>query len=472
MREVEKKKSYRKYRNPRQSKKYINFVDAPAISQVVVLEAPTFSYIIDYIINYSLRISMLSFKGFRILLSIPIKLLLVLLKYPFFGGINEKFKNDLINSLKLIIYRTALYMPVRESAVLSIMSNRFILNNLIRKLYPKLTNLPNYGKKYDNQSYWIVKPFERSNNDPILIFLHGGGYFFETMPSQIESIISIYHLLDKSKREKLSIMILDYKLASRGYPVPYQLGELVDTYSNLVKEGNNNFIFMGDSAGGNLAIIFLQYLKLNNVEHLPYPKSVLLISPWVKIAPEEHQDTPGHSYYDNSHRDMLQIDHFRDVDKQIHILADTKHVSLTVSPGNCDYKHTDWEDIPTLNDSGYSVFVILGEHECFRDDVLTWCKYALKSPLTPQKKDSNGIWDPKVHQYIKDQFNSAYIEVDVEPHGVHDSVLYFENNIISKVKKHPYTSISTIDPHKYFGIVKVVTFLNRILPSEKVEDLV
>ena len=37
-------------------------------------------------------------------------------------------------------------MPVRESAVLSIMSNRFILNNLIRKLYPKLTNLPNYGK--------------------------------------------------------------------------------------------------------------------------------------------------------------------------------------------------------------------------------------------------------------------------------------------------------------------------------------
>ncbi|MCP8717538.1 MAG: hypothetical protein M5E90_08955, partial [Asgard group archaeon] len=59
-----------------------------------------------------------------------------------------------------------------------------------------------------------------------------------------------------------------------------------------------------------------------------------------------------------------------------------------------------------------------------------------------------------------------------EPHGVHDSVLYFENNIISKVKKHPYTSISTIDPHKYFGIVKVVTFLNRILPSEKVEDLV
>lgn len=415
---------------------------------------------------------MLSLKGLRILLSIPIKLLLVLLKYPFVGGINERFKNDLINSLKLVIYRTALFMPVRESAVLSIMSNHFILNKLIGTLYPKLTKLPNYGKKYDNQSYWIVKPHDRKTSDPILIFLHGGGYFFETMPSQIESIVSIYHLVDKPKRDKLSIMILDYKLASKGYPVPYQLGELVDTYSNLVKEGNNNFILMGDSAGGNLAIIFLQYLRLNKVEHLPFPKSLLLISPWVKIAPEEHQDTPGHSYHDNSHRDMLQILHFRDTDKQLHILADTKHDCLTVSPGNCEYSHSDWEEIPTLNDSGYSVFVILGEHECFRDDVLTWCNYALRSPLTPQKRDSKGVWDSKVHEFVKDQTNSAYIEIAIEPHGVHDSVLYFENSIIYKVKKHPGLSIASVDPHKYFGIVKVVTFLNKILPCEKVEDLV
>ncbi|RCK65150.1 putative steryl acetyl hydrolase mug81 [Candida viswanathii] len=416
---------------------------------------------------------MLSLKGLRILLSIPIKLLLVLLKYPFLGGVNEKFRNDLINSLKLMVYRTALYMPVRESVVLSIMSNRFILNKLIKTLYPKLTNLPNYGTKYDAQSYWIVKPHHRKSSDPILIFLHGGGYFFETMPSQIESLVSIYHLLDKPKRDRLSMMVLDYKLASRGYNVPYQLGELLDTYSNLVKEGNDNFIFVGDSAGGNLAIIFLQYLKENNnAEHLPYPRSVMLISPWVKLAPDAHQNSPGHSYYDNSGRDMLQIDHFRDVDKQVHIIGDTKHDTLTVSPGNCDYKHTDWEDIPTLTSPGYSTFVILGEHECFRDDVLTWCKYALKSPLAPQKQDSNGVWNPKVHEYIKDLGDSAYVEINVEPQGVHDSVLYFENTIISKVKKNPGLSVSSLDPHKYFGIVKVVNFLNKTLPSDKAEDLV
>lgn len=62
---------------------------------------------------------MLSFKGWKVLLSIPIKLLAVLLKYPFAGGVNKKFKYDLLNSLKLILYRTALHMPVRESVVVN-----------------------------------------------------------------------------------------------------------------------------------------------------------------------------------------------------------------------------------------------------------------------------------------------------------------------------------------------------------------
>lgn len=128
---------------------------------------------------------MLSFKGWKVLLSIPIKLLAVLLKYPFAGGVNKKFKYDLLNSLKLILYRTALHMPVRESALLSIMSNHFIINKLIKNLYPTLTKLPSYGKKYDKQSYWLVKNRDRKPNDPILIFLHGGGIFLKQCPVRL-----------------------------------------------------------------------------------------------------------------------------------------------------------------------------------------------------------------------------------------------------------------------------------------------
>ena len=46
---------------------------------------------------------------------------------------------------------------------------------------------------------------------------------------------------------------------------------------------------MGDSAGGNLAITFTQYLRLSNSSNLPYPKSSILISPWVKLIAETYQ---------------------------------------------------------------------------------------------------------------------------------------------------------------------------------------
>ena len=98
---------------------------------------------------------MISIQGLVILLSIPIKLLIVLLKYPFVGGINPKFRNSLIGSFKMTIYKTALTIPVRDSGLFSIMSNYFIINKLIKTLYPTLTSLPNYGKKYDKQSYWL-----------------------------------------------------------------------------------------------------------------------------------------------------------------------------------------------------------------------------------------------------------------------------------------------------------------------------
>lgn len=112
-----------------------------------VLELVLFhEFLIKVLKTTGILFIMLSFKGWKVLLSIPIKLLAVLLKYPFAGGVNKKFKYDLLNSLKLILYRTALHMPVRESALLSIMSNHFIINKLIKNLYPTLTKLPSYGK--------------------------------------------------------------------------------------------------------------------------------------------------------------------------------------------------------------------------------------------------------------------------------------------------------------------------------------
>ncbi|KAI3403274.2 hypothetical protein KGF56_003862 [Candida oxycetoniae] len=404
---------------------------------------------------------MISLRGLFILLSIPFKLLLVLLKYPFVGGVNKKFKNDLKNSLKLQLYKTALSTPVKDAALLSILSNHFLINKLIKLLYPSLTKpLNKYGQNYDDQSFWLVEAQNRSKDDPILLYLHGGGYYLETMPQQLESLLGIYHFLEPEKKKTLSILHFDYKLACRGHIVTTQLYQLAKTYEKLtVEDGNTNIIFMGDSAGGHLAVTFLQYLKQLQNKNTIWPKTLVLISPWVKLFPDVHQfSTKGWSYFDNSNYDMIQHHYFLEEPRQKAIVGHLDHRDMLISPGNLPYKHSDWEDIPSLNDSGYSVFVIVGEHEVFRDDILEWCQYALKSPLLKQEKESDGSIDVKIHEYKNDgdRLNGAYVDVIIEPWGVHDSALFFENEIAKRVKQNPNLKFENLDAEEFFGIVRIV----------------
>ena len=414
---------------------------------------------------------MLSFVGLLIFLSIPIRLLWVLIKYPFFGGVNEKFKNSLINSLKMEVFRTALNLSAKDALYAGIMSNHFIINRLLKLLYPSLTKLNNYGKRYDEQSIWLVEAENRSKSDPIIIYAHGGGYFLETQPSQIESLLSFYHLLDEEKKGKTSILVIDYKLVGQGSLIGDQLYELAATYKKLAAEGNDNFVLMGDSAGGNLSVVLLQYLKQLKDPKLPWPRSTVLISPWVKLVPGEHQIQPGHSFHDNQSRDMIQAHIFRP-DRHVELFGDKNTADLLISPGNVEYKPSDWNDIPTLNAKGYSTFILAGEHESFRDDILEWAKHAVKSPLISQKQDSRGSFEAKMHEYKTEGESDAYVDVVVEPWGVHDSVLFFENTIIRKLKKNPHLQVNTLDKVEYFGVTRIVDFLNKTLVvGEEAEEL-
>ena len=383
------------------------------------------------------------------------------LKYPIFGGVNQKFKNSLGNSLKVELCRFALTLSVHDSALIANRTTQLVINGL-KPLYPRLTKLNKYGEKYDGQSFWLVEAENRSKSDPIVVYLHGGGYFINTSPSQVESVLSMYHLLDEDKRQRTSILVLDYRLACHGHLVGSQLYELVATYDKLVSEGNDNFVFIGDSAGGNLAIAFLQYMRKEKNPKLPWPRSTVLISPWVKLVGDKHQFTKGHSYHDNEKHDMLSSHFAKDPRRQVQLLGDRNPADLLISPGNVPYKTSDWKDIPTFNNKGYSTFVILGEHEVFRDDILDFAKYAVGSTLVPQSQDSGNIFNPKVHEYESRGVDDAYIDVVVEPWGIHDSVLFFEG-IIQKLEKDPLLKLSQLDDAKYFGIVRITKFLNKTL---------
>lgn len=158
--------------------------------------------------------------GFLQVLLIPVKVLIFAILYPFQGGVPGKYVDDFKRSLVLVICRAALKLPPQDKGMLSFLSVDYILNTIMKFMHPELTKLNNFGKKYDNQSYWIVEAPNRLKHDPILIYLHGGVYYFGVSPPQIEGILGIYHLLESNKRKKLSILVLDYKLASKGHPMP------------------------------------------------------------------------------------------------------------------------------------------------------------------------------------------------------------------------------------------------------------
>ncbi|RCK65088.1 putative steryl acetyl hydrolase mug81 [Candida viswanathii] len=402
---------------------------------------------------------MFSPLGLLQVLLIPIQAIIFAILYPFRGGVPGKYQHDFKRSLLLTLARAALKLSPQDKGALSFLSLDYILNKITPFMHPELTKLHNYGKKYDSQSYWVVEAPNRLKHDPILIYLHGGVYYFGVSPPQIEGILGIYHLLEPAKRDRLSILVLDYKLASKGHPMPAQLVDLVTTYKKLVSEGNDNIDLLGDSSGGNLAITFLQHLRIAN-EPVPYPRSVVLVSPWCKIVPDAADNSPGHSFFECDAFDIICWGNSEGfLIDPTPLMGNANPKSLTISPGNCPYSYADWEDIPTLNEQGYSTFVILGENETMRDDILRWCQFSLKSPIPLQLSDVSN--EEKV--FVKNDPGSAKKKVVVEPLGIHDGAMVVETDVVQVLDQNPKTTVDQLDKDKYFGMIEIVNFLNDVL---------
>ncbi len=121
---------------------------------------------------------------------------------------------------------------------------------------------------------FTLKP-KNENSEKVILYLHGGAY--------IEGISKIHwdiieELLYKTKA---TIIVADYPLVPKAnYIDVYAFVEAV--YLQILKETtSDNVIFMGDSAGGGLALGFAQ--KLRN-EGSSLPSQLILLSPWLDIT--------------------------------------------------------------------------------------------------------------------------------------------------------------------------------------------
>ncbi|MBS4001383.1 MAG: alpha/beta hydrolase [Desulfobulbaceae bacterium] len=125
----------------------------------------------------------------------------------------------------------------------------------------------------DNKVFTLIPKVNSSNK--VILYLHGGAY--------IEGISKIHWDLIEELMQKTNatIVVADYPLTPNAtYSDVYAF--IDEVYSQLLSEySNDNIIIMGDSAGGGLALGFVQ--KLRN-EGSVLPNQLILISPWLDIT--------------------------------------------------------------------------------------------------------------------------------------------------------------------------------------------
>lgn len=127
---------------------------------------------------------------------------------------------------------------------------------------------------WHNRNYWTISP-KNKISEKIIFYYHGGAY--------IANLISKHwDLIDKIIEKTNSTFIVP------NYPLAPEFGcqeayDFVDSlYNNyLGTYDSQNIIFMGDSAGGGLALGHAMNLRNRNI---PGPSQIILISPWLDIT--------------------------------------------------------------------------------------------------------------------------------------------------------------------------------------------
>lgn len=410
-----------------------------------------------------------------ILLKLPADLLWVIVRYYLVGGLRfRKFRNSLLNCLKLKVYRTALTVDMMDARYLGPWTNSFLLRKLVPlTIGPLVRSMPAYGEQYDEQGIWLAKAPNRTVADPVIIYAHGGGYFVQTMAEQVQLVCALYKMLHPDKQRRTLLLFLDYKLVSQGYPFPTQINQLDAMYLRLVAEGNTNIVLLGDSAGGNLSIGYTQLLRQREVagQRVVYPTKLLLMLPWVKLAPLPNDLVAGRLWIDNEHYDIIHHLLFTLLKDLARLVGHEDPMSLVFSPGGkVPKQRSDWSLIPCYSDPDYDVFLILGEDELFRDEILEWAQYALDVDLFQRVKYGNSHVELKKENYEvqrRDVQGQALLALHIEPWGVHDLVLFFENlaaRVISAaIKRGDKVSLDDFDDVMYFGLRRMAAFLNERL---------
>lgn len=137
-----------------------------------------------------------------------------------------------------------------------------------------LKNFNTEEAEQKTRKVWTISPIE-SKSDLIILYFHGGAYMFN---------ISMMHwwLIEKLiSKTCATIVVPDYPLTPEAsYQETYDFIE--GLFTGLIAEHpDKRIVFMGDSAGGGLALGFTQQLRDENKMQ---PDQIILFSPWLDVT--------------------------------------------------------------------------------------------------------------------------------------------------------------------------------------------
>ena len=128
----------------------------------------------------------------------------------------------------------------------------------------------------------LYRPLNVSDELPLLVYFHGGGWCFGSLNSCAEFCAAL------AETGKMAVLAIDYSLAPEN-PFPKGMLDCIEgiKIAETSKEAWNisKISVGGDSAGANLALASALYLKSQNE---PLPSSLVLIYPVLEINPEKN----------------------------------------------------------------------------------------------------------------------------------------------------------------------------------------
>jgi acetyl esterase/lipase len=162
------------------------------------------------------------------------------------------------------------FRPLDGQGTVDYAKSRELMDEMASSLHPAPTDVEcKRVRIHGIDAEWVIP--KDSPKDKAVLYLHGGGF-------SVGSIVSSRHFAAAFARESgINTIVLEYRLAPEN-PYPAGLEDCLSAYRGLPEQGipSKGIIVAGDSAGGNLSLATVLYLK-DRGEALP--AAVVAIAP-------------------------------------------------------------------------------------------------------------------------------------------------------------------------------------------------